>query len=176
MILARDFLKRFADEEKKAFRDFSDQAARMLETYTWPGNVRQLQNVIRNITVMNDGEIVTARMLPPGLLHDNLPGREKAALDLHNAGPGEGGRPHQNINEIRPLADREKEIIEAAIRATGGNIPQAASALRVSPSTIYRKISQWKKQNRPAGILEDGCERHDTQTSHNTNQAMTTSD
>ncbi|WP_203074660.1 sigma-54-dependent transcriptional regulator [Falsiroseomonas ponticola] len=67
-LVARHFLAAFAKEEGKRFRAFAREAEAALMAYPWPGNVRQLQNVIRNIVVLHDGDRVEAAMLPPMLL------------------------------------------------------------------------------------------------------------
>lgn len=66
-LLAGHFLKLYAKEENKAFASFSPEAEVILNSFDWPGNIRQLQNVIRNIIVLNEGDTVTADMLPPPL-------------------------------------------------------------------------------------------------------------
>jgi len=68
LLIARHFLAAFAAEEGKRFRAFAPEAERALAAYPWPGNVRQLQNVIRNIVVLHDGPRVERAMLPPMLL------------------------------------------------------------------------------------------------------------
>lgn len=67
IMLARHFLKLYASEEGKAFHQFDPVSEVILNSYEWPGNIRQLQNVIRNIIVLNDGDSVSADMLPPPL-------------------------------------------------------------------------------------------------------------
>ena len=62
--IARKILVEFAAEENKRFRDFDPEVSRLFLNYPWPGNVRQLQNVIRNIVVLNQGELVTTDMVP----------------------------------------------------------------------------------------------------------------
>lgn len=64
LLIARRFLKQFAREENRRFSGFSADAEAALLSYPWPGNVRQLQNVVRNVVVLNDGDTVTAEMLP----------------------------------------------------------------------------------------------------------------
>ncbi len=59
MALAAHFLKAFAKEDHKSFNRFHPDAESALAAYCWPGNIRQLQNVIRNIVVLNDGDMVT---------------------------------------------------------------------------------------------------------------------
>ncbi|HIF26345.1 MAG TPA: sigma-54-dependent Fis family transcriptional regulator [Micavibrio sp.] len=128
--IAMAFLQRFTREEQKNFVSFDEEAERRLRSYDWPGNIRQLQNVIRNVVVMHEGDIVSVHMLPGGLLHG-----KNSTIPLI---------PSKTTSfEIKPLAQAEREIIESAIRACDGNIPQAAAALEVSPSTIYRKKASW---------------------------------
>ncbi|HYE51322.1 MAG TPA: sigma 54-interacting transcriptional regulator [Azospirillaceae bacterium] len=67
ILIARQFLARYSQEEKKPFKGFSPEAEEILRTYAWPGNVRQLLNVVRNVVVLNDGEVIQPFMLPPPL-------------------------------------------------------------------------------------------------------------
>jgi len=136
--IARSFLAQFAREEKKSFKAFAPDAEQRLAAYAWPGNVRQLQNVVRHAVVLNDGEAVSLSALPP------LP--DAAAPPPRSASPAATAMaPAGAANGIRPLWQVEKEAIEAAIQACGGNVPRAAALLEVSPSTIYRKIQEWQK-------------------------------
>ena len=137
LAIARRFLRQFAVEENKHFSDFSPESAQMLLNYEWPGNVRQLQNVVRNIVVLHDGERVVPSMFPPPL----------------NTVPVAAPAPHTVLvapvattssDAIRPMWLVEKETIENAIAACDGNIPQAAALLELSPSTIYRKRLAWQ--------------------------------
>ncbi len=147
--IARYFLLQYAREEGKNFVEFSPEAEAAISFYSWPGNVRQLQNVIRNIVVLNDGFEVIGDMLPPPL--DALLSGPQAfgiidrddkpdAPDPAVAGMAEGGKDHM----IRPLAEVEREVIERAIAICGGNIPKAAQHLGISASTIYRKKATWE--------------------------------
>ncbi len=67
LALANTFLKSYAAQEKKSFTGFDPDAAERLLKFSWPGNVRQLQNIVRNLVVLNDGGEVTVTMLPPPL-------------------------------------------------------------------------------------------------------------
>jgi two-component system repressor protein LuxO len=131
--LAVSLLRRYAYEENKKFTGFSEEAEAQLRRYAWPGNIRQLQNVIRNIVVMHDTSLVTLRMLPVQLLH-KMEGAD-SLQEKQNAG---------NPQSIRPLAELEREVIERALELYAGNIARAASVLGVSPSTLYRKRAVWE--------------------------------
>ncbi len=68
VLIARVLLAQANREEGRRFRGFAPEAEQAMQAYPWPGNVRQLQNVVRNVVVLHDGEVVTPAMLPPMLL------------------------------------------------------------------------------------------------------------
>ncbi len=68
LLIARQFLAQFSKEDGRRFRAIAPDAEAVLLRYEWPGNVRQLQNVMRNIVVLHDAEIVEVSMLPAPLL------------------------------------------------------------------------------------------------------------
>ncbi|CAH0533312.1 Regulatory protein LuxO [Vibrio stylophorae] len=151
MRIADILLAQICVEEGKQFASFSSQAQQQLKQYQWPGNVRQLQNVIRNIVVLNDGEIVTAEMLPQAVMaqaHPSLNAHQGLADGAHlTVKQGAQGETISHHCEIEPLWITEKRTIEAAIAICDGNIPQAAGRLEVSPSTLYRKLQSWQAQS-----------------------------
>lgn len=154
--IARSFLQRYAAEDGKAFRDFSADAEAILEGHDWPGNVRQLQNVMRSVVVLNDGDVVSADMLPFDMLGSvrrqmasdsvSLPRLTEPLHDILAKARLEPEKPHA-APVIRPLEEVIRTAIEEAIEAHGGSIPRAAAALDVSPSTIYRRMEVWKEQD-----------------------------
>ncbi len=142
LIIAGEFLRRFASEEDKQFASFSPETETMLQSYSWPGNVRELENVMRNVVVLNNGETVTPDMLPPEF---------QTGLVITPCGPKTGTATEpvvvetnvSSVPSIRPLWLVEKEAIEQAIGMCDGNIPKAAALLGISASTIYRKRQSW---------------------------------
>jgi two-component system repressor protein LuxO len=134
--LARSFLARFSAEEGRRFAGFDAEAEALLLDHAWPGNVRQLQNVLRRIVVLNDAPEVTGAMLAPHLATAR---NESEARSPANASAA--SRPAREA--IAPFWEQERRIIEDAIAAFGGNVARAAAALQISPSTIYRKRMAW---------------------------------
>jgi two-component system repressor protein LuxO len=133
----------YAAQEGKRLRSFDPEVEAIMLAYDWPGNVRQLQNVIQNVVVLYDGDCVTRDMLPAPL--DALdPAGPRTVLPRRD-GARSGA---DQIPAIRPLRDVERQAIEQAIAYFDDNIPRAAAALGVSPSTIYRKRQSWD-ENRP---------------------------
>ena len=156
LLLAQHFLKVFSEEDGKSFKGFSPDAETALLAYAWPGNIRQLQNVVRSVVVLNDAEAVTADMLPRSLLPSPLlPNSSWRGGVPTEAPPAAAAAPRAPVAAaapafaaIRPLEDVIRETIEHAIDACAGSIPRAAAALQVSPSTIYRRVEAW----RPGGV------------------------
>jgi two-component system repressor protein LuxO len=141
ILIARRFLTQFAQADRKSFTAFAPEVEARLLAFSWPGNVRQLQNVVRNVVVLHDGKIVTPAMLPP--LEDNAsPPREAPAVAVLRP----AALPDAEDGEILPLAAMERRYIERAIDSCGGNLQEAARKLGISPSTIYRKKEGWAKQ------------------------------
>lgn len=142
--IATSFLIEYAQEEQKAFVRFSSEVKELfMHQYDWPGNVRQLQNVIRNIVVLHNDSIVQLTHLPPpldALQVDNACN----TVNIQNTNNDINGIDHNINNVIQPLAEVEKNTIENAINFCDGNIPKAAALLDVSPSTIYRKKQSWE--------------------------------
>ncbi len=144
ILIARYLLKTYTHEENKRFERFTPETESILRTFDWPGNVRQLQNVIRNIVVLNDQDVVTPSMLPPPLSEIStsmtaVASRTESLTGENPLTPGSA-----DSITIQPLWKIEKQVIEHTIEYCDGNIPKAAALLEISPSTIYRKRQQWE--------------------------------
>jgi DNA-binding NtrC family response regulator len=147
--IARKILIEFATEEGKGFRDFDPEVSRMFLNYPWPGNVRQLQNVIRNIVVLNSGDTVTASMVPApvnpnGMGQPGAPGFASAATTTAmpsatitaNVVPAPAPAPGSSPAVSAPMAE---SIAAEALRASNGALPRSSSAPLegiVNPNTI----------------------------------------
>ena len=112
------FLDHFRLQHGRPNLTLSASARSKLLHYPWPGNVRQLRNVIDSAVVMAEG-----------------PQIEEADLGLHDAQGFE-------IDSLR-LSDWEQKLIRDALQRTGGNVPEAARLLGISRATLYRKIDEY---------------------------------
>jgi len=154
LMIARHFLKQFSAREGRAFEGFTQEAEEAIRRYPWPGNVRQLQNAVHQVVVLNNGPVVERHMLPDPITSghiDSSVGDTGPVQDPLASGTAIDGlvAPHvARRQRVEPLWLTEKGAIEAAIEACDGNINQAAGLLEVAPSTIYRKLQNWK--NLPA--------------------------
>jgi two-component system repressor protein LuxO len=133
LLIARHFLEIFAREEGKQFTGLDRATERLLLACPWPGNVRQLLNVLRNVVVLSPGGIVTPDMLP---------------ASLQGGPPSPARMIARDSSPIIPLWRVEKETIERAIQASEGNIGRAAALLEIDASTIYRKKREWARNGK----------------------------
>ena len=152
--IAQNFINRFSDLEQKVFVGMSSNAEKLINHYNWPGNVRQLENIIHSAIVMSEGPLLTEKnlarqlQLNEGQLSELI--NKRSPLDAYRSteqlSEEESTFLINNPTEVHSLASVEKAAIENAIAACDDNIVKAASLLRVSPSTLYRKMQQWQEQ------------------------------
>jgi two-component system NtrC family response regulator len=119
-LVARAFLERMGAENGKTSLSFAPDALRAIAAYTWPGNVREMQNRIRRAVIMADGKRVTAGDLE---LSDAL-----SAL------------PPQTLKEARE--NLERQMVQEALRRNRGKVTAAALELGVSRPTLYELIEK----------------------------------
>lgn len=162
--LATHFVKLYAKQDGKKFKDLSKEVKKHLLNYPWPGNVRQLQNIMRNIVVLNDGDYVEMTHLPPPL---NMPADTKPkpvaqpvrvpdvveVPEVENSQSESTPEPVLQVpvqpsapQPIKPMWQVERETIQNAIEFCDGNVLNAAVLLDLSPSTVYRKKQQWEAE------------------------------
>jgi DNA-binding NtrC family response regulator len=124
LLLAQSFVKREAERAGKRVTGFDRNAARKLLEYTWPGNVRQLQNVIERATALARFEHIGIEDLP-----DKIADYESTPLVL-------AGQPEEFVT----LAELETRYIAHALRAAAGNKSMCARILGIDRRTLHRKL------------------------------------
>lgn len=150
--LAEYFLSHFSEIEGKVFAGFSSGAEKLIKSYLWPGNVRQLMNIIHSSTVMSEGPLITENIIVQQLGRQykqvDSPSTTKtnsiASSNITSNQSTFGQSAPTSPSSIITLAEVEKVAIEQAIEMCQDNIVKAASELGVSPSTLYRKMQQWQ--------------------------------
>jgi DNA-binding NtrC family response regulator len=123
--LVKHFAEMLGDSMGRRIETISDEAVEVLRRYNWPGNVRELRNVVERALVLGDGPELELDDLPPELLHQ-APAETRAAVT--------------SDGQVLPLAELERQAIQAALDATGGNKARAAALLGIDRSTLYRKL------------------------------------
>jgi two-component system, NtrC family, response regulator HydG len=130
-ILIDYFMRQFAREHGKQIKGVSPAARRKLFSFDWPGNVRQLRNVIESMVVVDyDGLLDT----------DDLP--EELADPVGE--PPEPSTAPLAALVGKPLAELERLFIAETLRVTGGNREEAAQMLGIGERTLYRKIKEYE--------------------------------
>jgi two-component system NtrC family response regulator len=129
ILLAKHLLHRFASRENRNLKGFSDDAQDAIDAYSWPGNVREMENRIKAAVIMADGKFVTADDL--GISPDRDP-------------------PTLNLRSVRQVAETQA-IRQAVIRADG-NISRAAELLGVSRPTLYDLMEKYGIEAQAAAI------------------------
>jgi len=142
--IADHMLRVFAKEENREIDSLHPEVRDLFCRLPWPGNVRQLLNVLRNVVVLNVGKVVTTTMLPLEILHLS----EENVISAPPFGPEQSTLLAEEVGGLigRPLAEVERWVIEETITRNGGSVTRAARILDVSPSTIYRKREAWARE------------------------------
>ncbi|MFT7623011.1 MAG: DNA-binding NtrC family response regulator [Myxococcota bacterium] len=139
-ILARFFLKKAAKEENKGITGFASDALMLLTAYEYPGNVRELQNIIAHAVVVCDGDKVRARDLP-----HTLRGEDRRGVPVRRTPANFDALLEETIaspEQIPTMEHVEGRVIERAVDLCKGNLVQAAKRLGISRATIYRRIGK----------------------------------
>ncbi|MGD1041649.1 MAG: sigma-54 dependent transcriptional regulator [Sedimentisphaerales bacterium] len=128
-LLADFFLKEAVGETGSKVAGFTDAAANILASYEWPGNIRQLRNVIRTMVVMSDRDKLDVQDLPP-------------EINRVRQLTGSSNSQAKSASEM-PLNEIEKQAIIDTLAKTGNNREKAAKLLGIGERTLYRKIKEY---------------------------------
>ncbi len=119
-MLVNSIIKELGGSDNKGIQGISEETLAILQRYHWPGNVRELRNVIEHAVVFAEGQTITTDCLPQRFFQINL------------------------ADESSDLRNQQLHIINKVLEEHNGNISQAARALGITRSTLYRKIEQMK--------------------------------
>ncbi len=122
-LLARHILRKHNAVSGKNIRDFSDQALALLMNYDFPGNVRELENIVEHACVLCSGTTIEAKHLPMDMVRKV--------------------RQRQENSELSPLASSEERTIRWVLRRVKGNRIKAAQELGISRATLWRKMKRY---------------------------------
>jgi DNA-binding NtrC family response regulator len=128
--LVSSFIRHYAALNHRDVIDVDDECLAALRAHPWPGNVRQLRNVIERACIVCRGRVITKHDLP----------EEFQSIAQLNTG-------YIKLRLGSTLDDMEKELIFRTIEFTGGNKTRAAEVLGVSAKTLYNKLERYGSQN-----------------------------
>jgi two-component system response regulator HydG len=140
LLLAQDFLRRFAARSGKDVHGIAPDAAAKLASYDWPGNVRELQNAIERAVALARYDQITP---------DDLPDR------IRKFEPSQFVLPSHDPSELVPMAEVERRYVERVLMAVGGNKTMAARVLGYDRKRLYRKLARYG-----LGPVPEGTDPH----------------
>jgi len=140
------FVNEFNTRNAKAVKGLEQDAMRLLEAYHWPGNIRELRNVIERATILASGDLIELSHLPPTL---TATPKKETAVSTVTLSPG------MTVDEA------ETRLIRLTLEHTRENKTKAAEILGISLKTLHNKLNRLKAQeNQAAG---DAANREEDQ-------------
>jgi len=137
-LLAHHFLEIFKKKNNKGVKGFTPEALEVMSRYSWPRNVRQLENAIERAVVLTKGDMIVPEDLPPEILKAvEMPTAQEVALMDEKT---------ISISLGTPLEAIEKRVIEETLRHSRGDKSVASKILGISARTIYRKMEEDKEK------------------------------
>ena len=125
IFLFADLFIRHANKElNRQVEGLDDKAKAMIASYGWPGNLRELNNVMKRATLLATGRYIGVKELEQGMAHIQVPTAMRPPTTLHDE-------------------QTERQRIEAALNAAGGNKSKAAQMLAVDRKTLYNKMRKY---------------------------------
>ena len=118
--LASYLLARYTHKYNKQEMEFDKEAQKLLKTYHWPGNIREMSHLLERATLLSPSTVITA-----------------AGLNI-NSTPQ-----NSDVLTMMTLEQAEKALIKKALAATGSNITQAANMLGITKSSLYRRLEKY---------------------------------
>jgi two-component system, NtrC family, response regulator len=122
-ILAHYFVKQFSEKTNKKTLNIADDFLQKLENYSWPGNIRELKNIIERSVILSNGDTLTSDVLPYEMQHQP----EKATKSM----------------SAFSMQSVEKLHIQKVLNYTKGNKAEAARLLEIGIATLYRKLEEY---------------------------------
>ena len=129
--MAHHFLKKYLAADGKPILDISTDALQVLMQHDFPGNVRELENIIASAVLFETTDLLQRQNLP---LHLTQEGSQATT----------GGPTDTTV--ILPLDEVERRAIVHALKVTGGNMSDAARGLGIGRNTLYRKLKKYNSQ------------------------------
>jgi DNA-binding NtrC family response regulator len=130
-LLVQTFLNEFNTRNNKSVRAVDQEAMYLLERYPWPGNIRELRNVIERATILAEGDFIEAKHLPPPVVT-----RSEQALPTVTLSPG------------TTVDEAERRLILLTLEHTRNNKTRAAEILGISLKTLHNKLNRMKAETR----------------------------
>jgi DNA-binding NtrC family response regulator len=164
-LLVEHIITKFNERLKKKVRGISDEAMHVLTRHTWPGNIRELENVLERTILFSSGDRIEEGDLPADLRSAAIAEADAAPARPHSvsqeiaivAANGLDGREPTGPTSLKAMVRAEtsrveRELIARALDETGGNVTQAAKLLKISRKSLQMKMKEFGLRDREAGV------------------------
>jgi two-component system response regulator AtoC len=143
-LLAEHFLLKQANRLKRGTMRLSSEALDAMLAYGWPGNIRELENVVERTVLLTDGDTIRAKDVPMELQRAVERGDAGALPTDVDEDDGAENAPGGLKQQVREAAAKlERELIVRALAQTGGNVTQAARLLKISRKSLQIKMKEF---------------------------------
>lgn len=147
--LVMHFVQRFNERLSRSVTDVTDAALDILCAYPWPGNIRELENIVERTLLFCDGPVVDVGQLPPDIIAKVKDSPTPAGARAAAEAAGEDASMKEIVRKA--TAEIERNLIAKALDDTGGNVTHAARALKISRKSLQIKMKELglREQTRP---------------------------
>jgi two-component system nitrogen regulation response regulator NtrX len=133
-VLVDHFLEQFCRREMRERKSIQPEAVALMEHYDWPGNIREMRNIMERLVIMSPGKIITVDQLPDMIV-------EGSAFDRRHAGGTDLVSEMQSLRGARE--EFEREFIIQKLDENDWNITRTAEAIELERSNLHRKIKSY---------------------------------
>jgi DNA-binding NtrC family response regulator len=145
--LVRTFLEEFNPRHQRAVRGLDDGVLAAFGRYPWPGNIRELRNVVERAVILCGGDVVGLAHLPPALAGP-------AGLPPPEAPDADEGAPEVRVPVGTTVDEAERQLILRTLAHAGNNKTRAAEVLGISLKTLHNKLHRYARPAGTPGHLE----------------------
>lgn len=131
-VLVKHFIKKYSVEANKIITEIKNDALEVLQEYSWPGNIRELENVIERAVVMSDSDFLSIKDLPENIINNigNLEELNKPSANQNN-----------NLTDL--IEKYERGLIQDALNKSENNISKASKILGIKRTTLRYKMDKY---------------------------------
>lgn len=125
-LLVRHFIERYREKYKKPIRGVAEETMSFFLSYSWPGNIRELQNVLEYAVLFCDDEFIRMHHLP-SVLQKVCPSEIRG-----------------DKTQLQPMQIEERKMLLRLLEETGGNLSEVARRMKIARTTLYRKLRKYQ--------------------------------
>jgi transcriptional regulator with PAS, ATPase and Fis domain len=133
-LLSKTFIDNFSRQNRKRL---DESALKVLKAYSWPGNIRELRNIMERISIISPNDIIMASDLPQELVGNKGISKSRQSTDYEGT-----------------MEDIERDAILSALKKTNGVKSEAAKNLRIGLKTLYRKLDKYTEEGVDLSFLK----------------------